>query len=252
MDLKLKQKRVVVTGGTKAIGGAIVRGFLDEGAHVFTNFKSDDEAAKEFESNLSQEHQANLRVVQVDTSTRVGALELIDLARRTLGGFDVLVNNAGRKDDASKGMFTFDDIDFDKIFGTNLRGFLYLTRQAIHMMSRTGGGRIVNISSVAPRTANPNELLYACSKAGVEAATRTFALHGAQYGIGVNAIAPALIASGMGLGRALEPETLKGIPLGRAGREEEVAALVLFLASEVSAFITGTVVPIDGGRLIAR
>jgi 3-oxoacyl-[acyl-carrier protein] reductase len=163
-----------------------------------------------------------------------------------------LVNNAALKDDPSKGMFTFSDADFDDIIGTNLRGFLYLTRQAMRLMSHTGGGRIVNISSVAVHTANPNELLYACSKGGMEAATRTFALHGAKNGICVNAVAPAIIASGMGLDRALKPETLSKLPLGRAGKQEEVAALVLFLASEVSAYTTGTVVTIDGGRLLAR
>lgn len=252
MYLKLENKCVLVTGGTRGLGSEIVRAFLGEGARVVTNYREDQASARKFLESLDDKYRHQLVVVRCDLTLERDAVKLVELAEAELGDLDVLVNNAARLDDPSKDVFTFTDEDFDFIFHANLRGLFYITRAAIAIMTKRGKGRIVNMSSAGVYTANPKEALYACSKAGVEAATRAFAAIGAKKGVTVNAIAPHIFEAGMALEKARDPERLARIPLGRAGKPEELAALTLFLSSEVSAYITGTVVPIDGGRPLRR
>jgi 3-oxoacyl-[acyl-carrier protein] reductase len=250
----LDGKRVIVTGGTKGIGVAIVRALLDEGASVITNYHENKSAAQTLVANVPTEHFPRLSAHMLDISSLDGANKLVLLAQAQLGGLDIVVNNAATLNgDEARDVFNFTDKDFDRVFHTNLRGLFYLTRAAMALMIDSGTGRrIVNMSSTGVYTGNPREALYASSKAGVEAATRMFAALGAKHEITVNAVAPHVIQAGMALEKSFQPETLSRIPLGRAGRAEEVAALVLFLCTEMSAFMTGTVVTMDGGRLVAR
>jgi len=248
MHLGLENKCVLVTGGTKGLGSAIVRALLREGARVVTNYHRDHAAAQALVDGMGSEYPHQLIACRLDVASREDAVELVRFAQRELGALDVLINNAALIDDPEKDVFSFDDLDFDRIFHANLRGLFYVTRAAIAIMMTNRKGRIVNMSSAGVYTANPKEALYACSKAGVEAATRAFAAIGAKTGVTVNAIAPHLFEAGMALEKSRDPERIARIPLGRAGKPEELAALALFLSSEVSSYITGTVVPIDGGR----
>jgi 3-oxoacyl-[acyl-carrier protein] reductase len=252
MDLKLKDKRVLITGGTGGLGQEMVRAFLRAGARVVTNYREDETAAQSLMDSVRGDYPGRLIVRQYNVASQEVAVELVRFAERELGGLDVLVNNAGVMDPKEKDVYSFDDKDFDRTFHTNVRGLIYVTRMAIKIMIKNRKGNIVNMSSAGVYTANPKEVFYAGSKAAVEAATRSFAAIGAPHGVTVNAVAPHLCEAGMALEKALDPERIAKIPMLRPGKPEEVAALVLFLSSEVSSYITGTVVSIDGGRPLRR
>src|SRR5579872_610905 len=252
MDLGLDGTRVIVTGGTKGLGGGIVRGFLREGARVITNYHRDVAAAQKLLASIPAEHFSRLSVFNKDISSPDEAVDLVQLAHVHFHGLDIMVNNAAIIDDPREDPFIFTDREFDRVFHTNVKGLLHLSRAAMALMIPNGQGRIINLSSAGVHTGSPKELLYACSKGSVEAATRAFAAHGAKHNISVNAIAPHLIRSGMALSRANDPASLSRTPLGRPGEEEEVVDLVLFLASSLCSYMTGAIVPLDGGRLLAR
>ena len=249
MDLNLRGKSVIVTGGARNIGKAMVLGFLHEGARVVTTDLLDAATNQDFFENIPKNLHSNVRILNFDISTDAGCKELCDFSMKEFGGLDILVNSAAIHISQTPEEIT--DEDFDKVLRNTLRSTLYMTRAAFSMMQKTKKGRIVNISSAVVYAGNPNELLYSCAKAGVEAATRAFARLGASNRITVNAIAPHLIMTGMGLETlAKDPTIPTRIPLGRAGRVDELVNLILYLSSEISEYITGQVIPFNGGRLM--
>jgi NAD(P)-dependent dehydrogenase (short-subunit alcohol dehydrogenase family) len=254
MDLNLTDKKVLITGGTSGLGVEMVRAFLRSGALVVTNYHSDKESADRLIESVRGQHPGRLFVRQTDIAIEANAVELVRYAENTIGALDALVNNAAVNDPKGKDVFSFDDKDFDETFHTNVKGLIYVTRTAITRMKSRGNGHIVNMSSAGVYTANPAEVFYACSKAAVEAATRTFAGIGAPYGVTVNAVAPHLTDAGMCERdqKTHDEARVAKNPMLRVGRAEEVAALVLFLSSDACSYITGTVVPIDGGRPLRR
>ena len=249
MDLKLKGKAIVVTGGTRNLGRAIVLALLEEGARVVTTYREDEAAAKEFLSMVPAHHLASIRVHALDVSSDEACGQLAQAAVQEFSGLDVLVNNAAVF--LSQTPEDISDRDFDWMLHNTLRSTVYMTRAAFKIMKGAGGGRIVNMSTAGVYTANPRELLYLSAKAGVEAATRAFARYGAQYRISVNAVAAHVISSGMGQ-ETLSQDTsiIDRIPLHRAGRIDELVALVLYLSSPVSEYMTGQVLHLNGGRLM--
>lgn len=249
MNLNLEGKTIIVTGGTRNLGRAISLAFLNEGANVVAAYCQDSSAARELEKSVLPEQRNKLRTYKADVSSADACHRLCNVTQQEYGELDVLVNNAAvnRSSDPD----SISDSDFDVIFRNTLRSTLYMTRAAFAIMKKVGGGRIVNISSAGVHTGNPEELLYLCAKAGVEASTRAFARLGSSYGITVNAIAPHVIAAGMGLETVSHnPSIVDRIPLKRLGNVDELVSLVLFLASERCEYLTGQVVHLNGGRLM--
>lgn len=249
MDLLLKDKVVVITGGARNIGKEMVLGFLREGAKVITTDRPGVVSDQEFFQGISESLRPNVRILNIDISTDAGCKEVCDTAIREFEKLDILVNSAAVHISQSPEAIT--DEGFDKVLHNTLRSTMYMTRAAFSIMQKNKKGRIVNISSAVVYAGNPNELLYSSAKAGVEASTRAFARLGAPDGITVNAIAPHLIMTGMGLETLAKDPTIPArIPLGRAGRVDELVNLVLYLSSEVAEYITGQVIPLNGGRLM--
>jgi len=249
MELALRARTAIVTGGTRNLGRAIVEGLLNEGANVITAFRSDVNAAAAFEASLPSPLRERLRVYQLDLASSPACQTLVGHAVTEFGGLHILVNNAGvmlRQDPQA-----IADHDFDWMLRNTLRSFIYMTRAAFAVMSEGGGGRVVNLSSEAAHTGNPKELTYLCAKAGVEGATRAFARLGAPHGLTVNAVAAHVVHSGMGTDTLADDSTIVSrIPLGRAGRLPELVSLVLFLCSDVCQYLTGQTLHLNGGRIL--
>ena len=249
INLNLEGKCVIVTGGTRNLGQAIVLALLKEGMKVVTNYRSDTASAEEFFENVPTDLKPSLLVKKLDTSSNRGCKKFCSLAMDEFGRIDVLINNAAII--LSQTPDKISDDDFDLVLRNTLRGVIYMTRAVFSIMKSSGGGRIVNMSTAGVYNANPNKLLYLCAKAGVEGATRSFARLGARHKITVNAIAPHVIASGMGSKTLmLDPTIIQRIPLGRTGTVEEFVNLTLFLSSQCCEYMTGQILHLNGGRLM--
>lgn len=249
MNLDLEGKCAIVTGGTRNLGRAVSSALLKEGANVIATYLQNAGAAREFESAIPAQQRSRLRILQLDASSNNACRTLCSRAESEFGKLDILVNNASAN--MSQPVDEITDADFDEILRNTLRSNIYMTRSAFVNMKKNGAGRIVNLSTTGVYTANPEELLYLCAKAGVEGATRAFARLGAPHGITVNAVAPHVIQSGMGLQTVSnDPSILSRIPLHRMGRVSELVSLVLFLASETCQYMTGQVINLSGGRLM--
>jgi 3-oxoacyl-[acyl-carrier protein] reductase len=248
MDLQLHNKVCIVTGGTRNLGRAIVVALIQEGAKVVATFRRNGSYVSEMLDSVPPSLMENIHVFKSDAGVAAECQNVCRVAVEKFGKLDVLINNAATN--IVQPFEAISDSDFDFILHNTLRSVLYMSRATLGVM-RTNEGRIVNISSAGVFTANPNEMLYACAKAGVETATRSFARLGARQGITVNAVAAHVISSGMG-GETIkaDPTIIDRIPLGRMGHIEEFVSLVLYLASPLCRYMTGQVLHLNGGRLM--
>ena len=251
MENEMITRCAVVTGGSRGIGRAICVKLASMGMNVCINFAGSRAAAEEtLELCRAANPAGSMLLVQADVSTESGAAELIDKVMEAFGRIDVLVNNAGITRDKLVLRMTADD--FDSVIATNLRGTFLCSRYASKPMLKQKYGRIINISSIVGLRGNAGQANYAASKAGVIGLTKSFAKELASRGITANAVAPGFIDTDMTavLSENAKTAMLASIPAGRAGRPEDVAGAVGFLAAEGSSYITGQVICVDGGMAV--
>lgn len=244
-----EKKVVLVTGASRGIGRTIAIDFASKGYHVLVNFSSNEEKAMAVVKECEEAGgSAELLGFNVGDSEQVATC--IQEMKSKHGRIDVLVNNAGISRD---GLFVrFSDDDWRQTLAVNLDGAFYVSREVAKVMMKARQGAIINMSSVVGEMGNAGQAAYSASKAGLIGLTKTLARELASRNITVNAITPGFIETDMtgALDEKVRDEHMKGIPLGRYGKAEEVAALTTFLASEPAKYITGQVVGINGGLYI--
>lgn len=247
MRIDLSGKTALVTGGARGIGRQICRKLAEAGAIVIINYsKSADEAAA-----LQSEIGNGADVVKADVSKEAEVEAMFKYIRKTHKRLDILVNNAGVIKDNL--LTALECSDWDKVLDTNLKGTFLCSKYAAEQMIPNKSGRIINIASVVALRCVRGQSNYAASKGGVVAFTRAAAVELAAKGILVNAILPGMILTQMSdRARKRAGDTLlNAIPLGRYGAPEEVAALAAFLACDLSGYITGQAIAVDGGMTVA-
>jgi 3-oxoacyl-[acyl-carrier protein] reductase len=238
-------KRALVTGGSGAIGSAVCQTLAADGHHVLIHAnRRPDEAQKIADAIVSAGGHAQVLVFDVTDAVAVAAALEPLVADEPI---QILVNNAGIHDDA---VFPSMQLkQWRRVIDVSLNGFYHVTHALMMPMIRSRWGRIINMSSVAALTGNRGQVNYSAAKGALNAATKSLALEVASRGITVNAIAPGIIASEMSAD-AFDKSTIERlVPMKRAGKSEEVADLVSFLASPRAAYITGQVISINGGLI---
>ncbi len=235
-------KRALVTGGSGTIGAAICRKLAADGCHVYVHANTHLAQAQQIAVEiLASGGSATAVAFDVANQENTGAALQVLLAD---GPIQIVVNNAGIHDDAvMPGMRTD---QWTRVIDVSLNGFFHVTQPLLMPMITTRWGRIVNISSVAALLGNRGQSNYAAAKAGLHGATKSLALELATRGITVNAIAPGLIASTMTEGLFSKELIDSLVPMKRAGKPEEVADLVSFIASERAAYISGQIISVNG------
>ena len=251
----LSGRVAVVTGAAWGLGKATARRLAEAGASVLIG-DIDEETAAATAKQIRDELGAQVISVRMDVTDSAAIKAAADLAVRELGGIDIWINNAGIPSNVS--LLDFEDEDWDRVMAVNLRGLFVGSREAArHMIATSKGGVIINLSSLAGfRGIAPGQAAYVTSKHGVRGATRQMALELAPHGIRVLAVAPGYCQTEHTAHLAdLEPELLQQIPipgiagssLGRVGVPDDIARVVLFCASDMSLFMTGITLLVDGG-----
>ena len=244
----LKDKNVLITGGSRGIGKGIVEVFAEHGAQVGFTFHSSQQPADELVASLEQ-NGTKAKAYKSDASDFEQAEKLIKDFLEDFGSIDVLVNNAGITKDNLLMRMTEDD--FNAVIQTNLNSVFNLTKASLRPFLKQRSGSIINISSVVGLKGNPGQANYAASKSGIIGFTKSVALELGSRNVRSNVVAPGFIETEMT--EKLEEKTVQtwrdAIPLKRGGTPEDVANTCLYLASNLSSYVTGQVLQVDGGML---
>lgn len=245
--MKLKDKRAIITGGSRGIGKAIVEEFLSEGCSVVFTYQSSEDNAKEL---VNQFPNSKVFSFKADASNLAEADATVKFALEKLGGVDILVNNAGITKDNL--LLRMSESDFDSVINANLKSVFNYTKAVMKPMMGQRYGKIVNLTSVVGIIGNPGQANYVASKAGVIGLTKSNAKEFASRNICVNAIAPGFIDTDMTakLNDQQKEVITSSIPLKRLGSGKDVAKLAVFLCSPDSDYITGQTITVDGGMVM--
>ena len=244
--IDLKGKSAVVTGSARGIGKSIAEKLASLGAAVVIN-DINEEAAKATAAEIATKYGVETLAHACDISKEEDADAMIDACVKKFGKIDILVNNAGITRDTL--MLRMKKEQWDQVIAVNLTGTFLCTKAAFKHMMSARSGAIVNLSSIAGVNGNLGQTNYSASKAGVIGFTKSAALEGAMRGVRCNAIAPGFIATDMtaAIPDKIKEVMLKSIPLARAGLPEDIANGVAFLVSDLSSYITGQILEINGG-----
>lgn len=247
--MSLAGKVVIVTGGSRGIGEAIVRHLAGEGAHVHATYNASSERAEKIQAEL-QGQGGHVQFHRLDVRDSSMCVQLVETVVGSSGKVDALINNAGITRDAL--LLRMSEQDWDEVLTTNLRRVFAMTKAVLRPMLTQRSGRIINISSVVGITGNAGQANYAAAKAGVIAFTKSIARELASRNILVNCIAPGYIETDMTgkLSPQQQQALLGSIPLGRAGVGADIAAVVAFLLSDAASYITGQTIAVDGGMVM--
>ena len=242
----LDKKNVIITGGSRGIGKGIAEIFAQHGANVAFTYNSSSSSAKELEVHLKT-FGVKAKAYQSDASDFEQAQKLADEVIKDFGGIDVLINNAGITKDNL--LMRMSEDDFDKVIKVNLNSVFNLTKAVLRPMLKQRHGSIINISSVVGIKGNPGQANYSASKAGIIGFSKSVALELGSRNIRSNVVAPGFIETEMT--EKLDEKTVESwrqaIPLKRGGKPEDIANACVFLASDMSTYITGQTLSVDGG-----
>ena len=248
--MRFEGKTALVTGASRGIGRAIALRLAQDGANVVINYNARADAAEEVAAR-ARECGVEALVLQADVARSADVERLMKQTLDKFNKLDVLVNNAGITRDTLLMRMTEDD--WDSVISTNLKSAFLMTKAAMRPMLRQRAGRIVNITSISGVMGNAGQANYSASKAGMIGLTRSTAREVASRNITCNAIAAGVIDTDIwqGVAQAAIDALLQMVPVGRKGTPEDVAEAVAFLASDAAGYITGQVVNVDGGLVMA-
>ncbi|MCP4440491.1 MAG: 3-oxoacyl-[acyl-carrier-protein] reductase [Aureispira sp.] len=242
----LENKVALITGGSRGIGAAIVQKLAEQGANVAFTYRSSTEQANAVVESASK-HGTTVKAYASDASSFEQTQELIKQVSADFGQIDVLVNNAGITRDNL--LLRMSETQWDEVMNTNLKSLFNFTKGIMRPMLRARGGSIINITSIVGIKGNPGQSNYAASKAGIIGFTKSIAHEMGSRNIRCNAIAPGFIATDMTdeLDEELKNKMVEATALRRFGNSEEIANVVLFLASDLSSYVTGETLTVSGG-----
>jgi len=244
----LQGKTAIITGASRGIGRGIAKVFAEQGANVAFTYSSSVQAAEELEKELSA-YGVKVKGYQSNAADFNEAQKLVDDVIAAFGTVDILINNAGITKDNL--LMRISEEDFDKVIEVNLKSVFNMTKAVQRIMLKNKAGSIINMSSVVGVKGNAGQTNYAASKAGVIGFSKSVALELGSRNIRCNVIAPGFIETEMT--DKLSADVVDGwrnaIPLKRGGTPEDVANVCVFLASDMSAYVTGQTINVDGGML---
>lgn len=246
--MSFENKVVLVTGGSRGIGRAIVTEFVEKNATVIINYNSSEEKAKELKEELLTKNQAGkIYLFKANVSDYTEVKAMFEFIKEEIGCLDILVNNAGIIRD--KFLVLMNDDNWNDVIQTNLNSVYYCSKAALNLLAKNKKGTIINMSSTSALHPNAGQTNYASTKAAIIAFTKALAKEVARSGITVNAIAPGFIETEMtsSTNEKIQKQWMDTIPLKRFGKPEEIASTALFLASEQARYITGQYIVVDGG-----
>jgi len=240
------KRTILVTGGSRGIGRGICLAFARSGNHIYFNYSSAGEAAAQTEK-LVAEAGGTATGIQVNVASEKEVIGFVARALDETGRVDVLVNNAGITRDGL--IVRMKEADWEAVLNVNLKGAFLCTKAVTKPMMKQRYGRIINVSSVVGVSGNPGQANYVASKAGIIGLTKGVARELASRGITANVVAPGYIETDMtaDLPDKAKDAMVSQIPLGRSGTPDDIAAAVVFLASDQAAYITGQVLHVSGG-----
>ncbi|MDP5102037.1 MAG: 3-oxoacyl-[acyl-carrier-protein] reductase [Nonlabens sp.] len=244
----LEGKVAIITGASRGIGSGIAQVFADHGAHVAFSYSSSEAPALELEKELTAKG-VKAKAYKSNAASFSESQEFVDAVVADFGTVDILINNAGITKDNL--LMRISEEDFDKVIEVNLKSVFNMTKAVQRTMLKQRHGSIINMSSVVGVKGNAGQTNYAASKAGIIGFTKSVALELGSRNIRCNAVAPGFIETEMT--GALNPDVVQGwrdgIPLKRGGTPQDVANVCVFLGSELSAYVTGQTLHVDGGML---
>jgi 3-oxoacyl-[acyl-carrier protein] reductase len=253
MKIDLKQKVVLVSGGSRGIGAAIVKVLAETGADVAFTYIAHKESAKQIEAIVKKFGRRCL-MLKTSVSSRKQVHNAVWKTMHEFGRIDILVNNAGIWKYGAIGKIT--ERQWDEMLDINLKGMFLFTNEVVPVMKKQGSGKIINIASTAGQRGEPFHSHYAASKGGMIAFTKSIAAELAPHNIIVNCVSPGWVATDMTARELRDPNTgeeiRRIIPRGHVATAEEIAGSVLFLASELSNHLVGSIVSVNGGAVMSN